>query len=87
MLTNDDLLAIDRIVEKNLVPLKEEVAALRDDMAVVKFEMYVLGRNSSIMKYHLKLLSDRNDPEPMQNTPDLMKVYRSDEPHPDEQPG
>lgn len=86
MLTNDDLLAIDRIVEKHLAPLKEDVAELRDDVAVVKFEMFLLGRNSSIMKYHLKLLTDRTDPEAVKNTPGLMKLYRSDEPHPDERP-
>ncbi|MDE6951476.1 MAG: hypothetical protein K2P64_11275 [Lachnospiraceae bacterium] len=50
LLTNEDLLAISRIVDSRLKPIKKDITELKEDILILKEDVYVLKDEVSIIK-------------------------------------
>lgn len=50
LLTNEDLLAISRIVDARLKPIRKDVTELKEDILILKEDVYVLKDEVSTIK-------------------------------------
>lgn len=62
LLTNEDLLAISKVVdtklEKRLKPIKKDITELKEDVLILKEDIYVLKDNVAGLKNDVNVLKD-----------------------------